>query len=39
MEFANDGDVYQRICESQKEKVFIKERLIWKVLIQVVKGL
>ena len=39
MEFADDGDVYQRITESQEQKVYLKEKMIWKVIIQVVKGL
>jgi NIMA (never in mitosis gene a)-related kinase len=39
MEFADDGDVYQRITESHEQKVYLKEKMIWKVIIQVVKGL
>lgn len=39
MEFADDGDVYQRITASQEQKVYLKEKMIWKVIIQVVKGL
>lgn len=39
MEFADDGDVFQRICESQTNKQFIKEKQIWKIVIQVVRGL
>ncbi len=39
MEFADDGDVYQRITQSQEQKVYLKEKMIWKVIIQVVKGL
>lgn len=39
MEFADDGDVFQRICECQQGKQFMKEKHIWKILIQVVKGL
>lgn len=39
MEFADDGDVFQRICESQNHKQFIKEKHIWKIVIQVVRGL
>jgi len=39
MEFADDGDVFQRICESQNNKQFIKEKHIWKIVIQVVRGL
>ena len=33
MEFADDGDVFQRICESQNNKQFIKEKHIWKIVI------
>ena len=39
MEFANDGDVFQRICEHQNKKQFWKENRIWKILIQIVRGL
>jgi len=33
MEFADDGDVYNRIVESQSQKVYMKEKMIWKILI------
>ena len=39
MEYADDGDVFQRICECQNNKQFMKEKHIWKIVIQVVKGL
>jgi len=39
MEFADDGDVFQRICECQTNEQYMKEKHIWKILIQVVKGL
>ena len=39
MEFADDGDVFQRIVECQNQKLYMKEKQIWMVLIQVVKGL
>jgi len=39
MEYADDGDVFQRICECQTNKQYMKEKHIWKILIQVVKGL
>ena len=39
MEFADDGDVYQKITESQANKIYLKEKQIWKIIIQVVKGL
>ena len=39
MEFADDGDVFQRICECQNNKQFMKEKHIWKIVIQVVRGL
>ena len=39
MEFADDGDVFQRICECQKQKMYMKEKHIWQIFIQVVKGL
>jgi NIMA (never in mitosis gene a)-related kinase len=39
MEYADNGDVFQRICEYQKAKVFMKEKAIWKILLQTVQGL
>lgn len=33
MEFADDGDVFQRICECQNSKQFMKEKHIWKIVI------
>lgn len=33
MEFADDGDVFQRICECQNIKQFMKEKHIWKIVI------
>jgi NIMA (never in mitosis gene a)-related kinase len=39
MEYADDGDVFQRICECQNQKMYMKEKHIWQIAIQVVKGL
>ena len=39
MEFADDGDVFQRICECKQKKSMMKEKHIWKIVIQVVRGL
>ena len=39
MEFADDGDVFQRICECNKAQHWMKEKHIWKIIIQVVRGL
>ena len=39
MEFADDGDVFQRICESKSKQQRLKEKHIWKIVIQVVRGL
>lgn len=39
MEYADDGDVFQRICECQGKNVYMKEKHIWKIFIQTVKGL
>ena len=33
MEFADDGDVFQRICDCQTAKQFMKEKHIWKLVI------
>jgi NIMA (never in mitosis gene a)-related kinase 1/4/5 len=39
MEYADNGDVFQKICEHQSAGSFMKEKVIWKVLIQSVRGL
>ena len=39
MEFADNGDLYQKIIEYRKNKKFFEEKEIWKIFIQLVKGL
>ena len=39
MEFADNGDLYQKIVEHKKKAVFFEESEIWRVFIQLVKGL
>lgn len=39
MEFADDGDLYQKIVEHKKRKELFEESEIWSVLIQTVLGL
>ena len=39
MEFANDGDLYQKICEHQKKNTSMPESFIWTVLIHMVRAL
>lgn len=39
MELADNGDVFQKICDHKKNKTYIKERQIWQIFIQVVHGL
>lgn len=39
MEYCNNGDLFQRITKHQKEQTYIKEEDIWRMFIQVVKGL
>lgn len=39
MEFANNGDLFQKIVDCQKKGVLIPETEIWNILIQIVKGL
>lgn len=39
MEFAGDGDLYQRILQYQKKGVYMSESFIWKLLIGLTKGL
>ena len=39
MEYADNGDVFQKICTYQKRETYIKEKKIWYVFIQIVRGL
>ena len=39
MEFADKGDLYQKICEFKKAGNYFEESDIWRIFIQIVKGL
>ena len=39
MEFADNGDLYQKIIEHKQKKSFFEESDIWRIFIQLVKGL
>lgn len=39
MEYANDGDLYQKITYHKKKGVYVDEKEIWNVLIQCLRGL
>ena len=39
MEYADKGDLYQKIVEYKKRKIYFEEIDIWKIFIQLVKGL
>ena len=39
MELADEGDCYRAITESFAEKVYLKEKMVWKIIIQCLKGL
>ncbi len=39
MEYADGGDVFQKICTYQKRETYIKEKKIWYIFIQTVRGL
>ena len=39
MEYADNGDLFQKIIEHKKKKTFFEEIEIWKIFIQLVKGL
>ncbi len=39
MEYADHGDLYQKITKHQKEQVYLKEDDVWRIFIQVVLGL
>jgi NIMA (never in mitosis gene a)-related kinase len=39
MEFADNGDLYEKIIQFQKNKTYFEEDDIWKILIQMIRGL
>ena len=39
MEYADKGDLYQKITEFKKAGVFFEESDIWRIFIQMVRGL
>lgn len=39
MEYADNGDVFQKITSYQKRETYIKEKKVWYVFIQIVRGL
>ncbi len=39
MDYADNGDLYQKIVEHQKHKTLFEEDFIWSVLIQMLRGL
>lgn len=39
MEFADNGDLFQKICEHQKNNTTFAESEIWSIFVQVVVGL
>jgi len=39
MEFADRGDLYQKIIQNKKKAIFLEEMEIWRIFIQLVKGL
>jgi NIMA (never in mitosis gene a)-related kinase len=39
IEFADRGDLYQKIIQNKKKAIFFEEMKIWGIFIQLVKGL
>ena len=39
MEYADGGDLYEKICEHKKKGTHFLEAEIWEIFIQIVKGL
>ena len=39
MEYADGGDLYQKIKENRKDQILLEESDIWRIFIQLVKGL
>lgn len=39
MEYADDGDLFQKICEHKKKRVYMDEKRVWKISIQMMMGI
>lgn len=39
MEYADNGDLYQKIVEHQKKGTYFPEQEIWSIFVQVTRGL
>ena len=39
MEYADNGDLFQKICDHQKENSNFTEAEIWRIFIQILRGL
>lgn len=39
MEFADDGDLFQKIMEHKKNKFYMDERKVWKYSVQMLMGI
>jgi NIMA (never in mitosis gene a)-related kinase len=39
MEYADYGDLFQKITKHQKDQTYFKEEEVWSIFIQIVKGL
>ncbi len=39
MEFADNGDLFQKICQHQNKGTYMNEKEIWSIFIQVLLGL
>ena len=39
MDYSDNGDLYEKIVQNKKSKTFFREEDIWRIFIQVVKGL
>jgi NIMA (never in mitosis gene a)-related kinase len=39
MEFAEKGDLYQKICECKKTATFLEEADVWRIFLQMIRGL
>lgn len=38
MEYANDGDLFQKIVNHKKKGLYIDEKEVWKTAIQMIQG-
>lgn len=39
MDYASDGDLYQKICKNKKDRSYFPEETVWRIIIGAVQAL